>query len=498
MRKRAIRPVVLDARRWAVALVRQAQPDVRRAAEAVDRAATRVLLPGWAAPLAIAAVAMLVVQSIDHRYIRGSLGWSLFITGALATMFVALYCAVTQRRDVLVPARTRPALAVLMALLAGNTVLHCLLLVPHLLDTYRYNTDAGAATDCATQMALHGQDPYINLHMLTCLDRHHLAFNQTTPISEGAFKPFVTFASPVTAKLEWVMWRKYYEDLAKEERDNHYPYHYAAPEFEERFNYPAGSLLFGMLAWLVGARDLVALFLVCAVGASLWVYRQAHPRIRAATGLLLLADLPLLIDSSNGVTDVLYACILVLYWRFRERVVLAGMLLGLGAATRQQVWFFAPFLLYLAWRTGGWADFRARAASAVAVFLACNLPFIIQSPLDWLAGVLGPMTDPMFAQGVGLITLSIAVFKQHPGIPLLYTALEAVAYLAAFRWFMRRCLAAPGLAMVLPLLPIALAWRSLHTYFVILPLLALAVLTCPPNGSDAEVVSWRPRLLPRV
>jgi hypothetical protein len=96
----------------------------------------------------------------------------------------------------------------------------------------------------------------------------------------------------------------------------------------------------------------------------------------------------------------------------------------------------------------------------------------------------------MFAQGVGLITLSIAIFKQHPGFPLFYTALEAVSYVAAFRLFVRRCITAPGLAMVLPLMPIALAWRSLHTYFVILPLLALAVLACPPNGSDAEVVCY--------
>lgn len=482
--------IAVALRRGSVYLGHRCALLLRAALVRADAWSRRVLCPAWTAPIALALLAMLVLQTVDHPYIRGSLGWALVVTGTLAAMFLALYWALTRRSAVLVPARSRPILALLVVFLAGNTVVHAFLLVPHLLDTNRYSTDAGAATDCATQMVLQGRNPYTNLHMLTCLDAHHLAFNQTTPLSRGAFKNYVTFASPVTATISYWMWRMYDVDLAKEKKDSHYPYHYAAQEFEERFNYPAGSILFGIAAWLIGTRDLIALFLGCAAGISLWVYRHAHPRLRAVTGLLLLADLPLLIDSANGSTDVLYAVSLVLYWRFREQPLLAGLLLGLGAATRQQVWFFAPFLLYLSWRTAGWRDLKVRATAMAAVFLACNLPFIVQNPLAWLGGVFGPMTDPMFAQGVGIITLSIAFFKQHPGIPLMYTALEVVAYLAAFRFYTRRCMAAPGLAMLLPLLPIALAWRSLHTYFVILPLLALAVLACPPNGRDDEVVRY--------
>jgi hypothetical protein len=504
------------ARPWPAHLNHALATLLRRALVLVDAWSVRLLLPVWAAPMSLALLAMLLLQTVDHPYIRGSLGWSLVVTGTLATLFIALYWALTRRSAVLVPARSRPLVALLIVFLVGNTIVHAFLLVPHLLDANRYSTDAGAATDCATQMVLQGRNPYTNLHTLTCLDAHHLAFNQTTPLSRGAFKQYVTFATPVTAHISYLMWHMYYVDLANERKDSHYPYRYAAQEFEERFNYPAGSILFGIAAWLVGTRDLVALFLGCALGISLWIYRQAHARLRAVTALLLLADLPLVIDSANGSTDILYAVSLVLYWRFRERALLGGLLLGLGAATRQQVWFFIPFLLYLAWRTAGsrdpkapatipdgrgasaaalaagWRDLKVRASATALVFLVCNLPFIVLSPLDWLAGVLGPMTDPMFAQGVGVITLSIAFFAKHPGIPLMYTALEAAAYVVAFRFYTRRCLSAPGLAMLLPLMPIALAWRSLHTYFVILPLLALAVLTCPPNGSDAEVVTLTP------
>jgi len=447
--------------------------------------AEAVPLPGWSTPLAVATLAMLVVQSLDHRYVRGNLTLSLIVSLALALLFVALYSALRSPDWRLMRAKYRPATALLIGILAANTLLHAALAVPHLVQANRYGTDAGAATDCATQMFLRNQNPYANLHMLVCLDKHHLAFNQTTPKSAGNFKKFVTFAAPDPKTIGYQMWLWYGKDLAREQADKHYPYHYAAPEFEDRFNYPGGAILFGMIGWVFGTRDLVTLYLSCAVIASLWIYSQAERRIRRAVGLLLLADLPLFVDSSYGTTDVLYASLLVLYWYVRERALTAGLILGLAAATRQQVWFFLPFLLYLGWRTGGWGDLHRRLWPAVTVFLACNITFIVQSPGDWVSGVLGPMRDPLFAQGVGLVAMAIAVFKQHPGVPLIYTVFEALAFVGLFRLYMRRCLTAPGMAMILPLIPIALGWRSLHTYFVVMPLLAIAVLACPERGAAA-------------
>ncbi len=202
--------------------------------------------------------------------------------------------------------------------------------------------------------------------------------------------------------------------------------------------------------------------------------------------LLLLGDAPLLLDSAVGATDVLYALILVMYWQLRGRPISAGLLLGLAIATRQQAWFFAPFLLYLGWRTAGRRDLALRVPPALIVFALCNLPFIVLNPGDWLAGVLGPMRDPLFAEGVGVVALPIVLLKQHLGPPLLYTSFELVAYCMSFRFFTRRCLASPGLAMLLPLLPLAFAWRSLHTYFLILPLLATAVLASASSVNAAR------------
>lgn len=92
----------------------------------------------------------------------------------------------------------------------------------------------------------------------------------------------------------------------------------------------------------------------------------------------------------------------------------------------------------------------------LAVFLACNLPFIVASPGDWLDGMLGPLRDPLFAEGIGLVGLSLS--KILPLWPsAVYGGLELLLYALVFAFFTRRYAAAPGLAMILPLLPLAVA-----------------------------------------
>lgn len=432
---------------------------------------TRV--PGWATPVAFASFGMFLVQSLDHLYVFSNVHLTLIEVTALCLVFAGLYLALAYGDHRLTPARRRLITTGLILFLAGNTVVHMVMLVPHLTARERYGIDAAASTDCATQMVLQGQDPYTNVHMLTCLNKHGLQFDQTTPKRAGAFWIFSTYPAPNSALFDNLLYRKYFQELAREEKDPNY----ASPLFEARFNYPGGALMLNLVAWVLGVRDLVGVCLGAALAASLLIFRRARSGMKWAIGLLLLGDTPLFIDSSYGATDVIYALLLVVYWQLRERVVLAGLVLGLAAATRQNVWFFIPFLLYLAWRTGGWRDVRVRAGCAVAVFLVCNVPFIVENPESWVAGIVGPMADPLFAQGVGLIALMIAIFKQHLGSPLIYLALEIVAYIAMFRFYMRRCLAAPGLALLLPLVPLFFAWRSLHTYFLVLPLLAMAVLT---------------------
>jgi hypothetical protein len=430
-----------------------------------------ILVPGWSMPLALANLALYLVFLFDHQ---GTYPHPLRVlagASALVALFAALLVAVVRGNERPLAGYRRTATLVLLAAMAANTAISALLVLPHLARTQRYATDAAAATDCGAVLVLQGHNPYNNLHMLPCLERHGLGPGQTTPRQAGTFWVFATYPSPLTAHFQYLLYKVYWRDLRHELRDPGY----RPTEFETRFNYPAGALLIAALALLAGCRDLVPLYLGCALVAGLLIYRRSPDRLRPALGVLLLGNTPLLLDAVGGTTDSLYGLLLVLYWQCRQRPLLAGLLLGLAAATRQQVWFFLPFLLYLGWRGRGWADLARRGGGMLAAFLVCNLPFLAASPGAWLTGILGPMRDPLFAEGIGLVALSLG--KILPLWPSsVYSGLELVVFVLACAVFVRWWAVAPGLALVLPLLPLAVAWRSLHTYFLLLPLLAAAVL----------------------
>jgi uncharacterized membrane protein len=105
-----------------------------------------------------------------------------------------------------------------------------------------------------------------------------------------------------------------------------------------------------------------------------------------------------------------------------------------------------------------------RLVLAGSLALAINLPFLLWDPAAWLAGVLAPMTDPMFPMGVGLINLS--AYHLLPYLPSWgYFALEASAMAGMLAYYWRICRACPEAAFLLATLPLFLAWRSLPSYF---------------------------------
>src|SRR5205807_2815358 len=136
------------------------------------------------------------------------------------------------------------------------------------------------------------------------------------------------------------------------------------------------------------------------------------------------------------------------------------------------------YLLATAQRLGWRAAIR-RAAEAVGVFAIADLPFVLHDPASWLAGVAAPVADPMFPRGAGLIFLVLnGVLPLWP--PLAYTVLEAGAFFMciAIAWRTRRT--SPELGAVLALVPLYFAYRSLFSYFFLLPLFAFAAFARMP------------------
>ena len=105
-----------------------------------------------------------------------------------------------------------------------------------------------------------------------------------------------------------------------------------------------------------------------------------------------------------------------------------------------------------------------RLSIAAIVALLTNLPFILWNFQAWIAGVMAPMADPMFPQGVGIVGLSTTPLL--PFFPqLVYNVLELAAMLVALIWYWRICKERPEAAMVLAIIPLFFAWRSLSSYF---------------------------------
>jgi uncharacterized membrane protein len=209
-------------------------------------------------------------------------------------------------------------------------------------------------------------------------------------------------------------------------------------------------------------------------------------QLRVWVLLLALADAPLLDATVGGVLDIFYILLLVAAWRWWRRPVLSVVLLGLAMATKQIAWFFLPFYAILIWRRQGWRQAVLRLSGAAAIFLIINGPFILASPGAWLSGILAPENGLMFPSGTGLIHLSVAgVLPLAPeGV---YSILEVVALAAVVIWYWRYGADLPEeIGLVLAVLPLFLAWRSLTTYFYFVGLPAVVLLVARQKRKESE------------
>jgi len=337
-------------------------------------------------------------------------------------------------------------------------------------DWTPYHNDAIALDDCAALLVLEGRDPYASLDIFECYRRLGIGADRTTPLRRGDFADVAIYPSDDELDATW----------ARRERDGR------NVEFVSRPSYPALSFLL-ILPFVALGWDTNRLYLLCLVVAIALVLLRTTPRLRPFMLTGLLGATCLAAFTVGGSADLLYALPLVVAWLWRERRW-SALAYGAAAATKQIAWFFAPFYLIAVVASAGWREAARRALLALGVFVLTNLPFIAWHPADWLAGMLTPVVEPMFARGAGLVFLGT-----NGGLPLLppaaYLALEAVAYLAcvAIAWRARH--SSPEIGVVLALVPLFFGWRSLFSYFFLIPLYAAAAVARMPVGelTDARI-----------
>jgi Glycosyltransferase family 87 len=329
-----------------------------------------------------------------------------------------------------------------------------------------YKNDGTAIDMNAAILFAEGRDPYVDSSILSVARRFSILPIWTTPLRAGQFASSASY--PASDQLSRV--------LAQDLKTG------TAPEFESKVSYPAFSFLSLLpFVWL-RTNNALPLYLICYVLIVFIGWKKVHPEMRPWLLLLSLANVSMLTSVLNGNADMLYILLILLAWLLRDTRWWSALCLGLAISTKQPAWLFLPFYAILIWRHRGLKEAVGRLSMAGAIALAINLPFMLWNFHAWLAGVLAPVADPMFPSGVGVVALGLTpALPPLPGV--IYTALEVLAMLFCLMWYWRICKSRPEAAMLLAVLPLFFAWRSLPSYFycAALPLFILQVARVLPK-----------------
>ena len=334
-----------------------------------------------------------------------------------------------------------------------------------------YYNDGTLLDHNAAYLLLHGQNPYTSSDIVAAIRDFNQPAQYTTPLQQGALANQQDY--PSVAQLQALMAQ---EPVGHPNQ---------VLEFESHVSYPALSFLALVPFVWAGLPTMLPFYLLCLGALAVIGLRFVRRDLRWWVALLFLADLPVLNSVLAGDLDMFFMLLVFLAWLFWERWWVSAALFGLAIATKQNAWFFLPFYLIFVFQRRGFRDALRRVGLALLLFLAINLPFMVMDGGAWVAGVLAPLRDPMFPEGAGIIALSIGhllPFLPHTA----YTVLEGAGIVGALLWYVRWGRERPEAALVVAVLPLFLAWRSLPTYFYFCALPVALLLACSrPLIADA-------------
>jgi hypothetical protein len=363
--------------------------------------------------------------------------------------------------------RLRPEMAGLMVLLCLATlggltylVVLALLLPP----SQAYISDMLSLTHVNAQLVLSGHNPYA---------------------SDAAFRgAFARFSSALGTPLRGPVFGTGFDPPS--------PAHIAAVQrqyvrmpasvrgaFDPRtlHSYPALSFLLYVPVLWAGLPNILPVHLLVYLLLFAWLVWMMPTGLRRWGALTALAATPVVVASLIESNEIVCVALLLLAWEYRRRGWLGAILLGLACAYKQYAWGFVPFFAVDAVLADGWRETVWRGAIALGAFLLPNGPFLVASPLAWFMSLWLPVSEPLFPQGMGVIALSLGHLLPY-GPPALYALLEVaalgVALAAAIRWRMHLGAA----VLVLALIPLFFAFRSIPSYFAFAPWLALYAVHC--------------------
>jgi len=312
----------------------------------------------------------------------------------------------------------------------------------------QFSNDGTSLDTNAAILLVQGRDPYSDSNIPELFRRFEISPNWTTPLRQGQFANRLDY--PSMSELQSIL-------NTSLKSGN-------VPEFEAKVSYPALSFLTLVPFALFQNYNVLPLYMLSYLLIVFLAWRSVKPQLRPWVILLAIANVPMWASTIGGNLDIFYTLLLIVSWLKRDQRWISAIFFGLALATKQIAWYFVPFYLIMALQHYGWKDALYRLAIAGGIGLAINLPFIMWDYQSWFAGVMAPVADPMFPMGVGLISLSTSHLL--PYFPTwVYSALEMGGMVLTLVWYWRICRSRPEAAMLLAVLPLFLAWRSLSSYF---------------------------------
>ncbi len=238
----------------------------------------------------------------------------------------------------------------------------------------RYS-DGAAMAQQATENFIQGENPYEAANVITAMEQWdgnaaaEGPFVNLTPLQDGRFTEVFPYPTQEELDALWV------ESQATPD--------VIPVELESRLTYPAGSFLMAApfaLAGIDSLQVIVGIFLFLAIAFGLWrVPRQS----RWIFAIAAAVSLELWISGLIGLEKrlLVFPFMLAGWLLIPKRPGLAMLLLGIGAATYQTVWFLVPFAAIYVYHHWGLRRAAAGLGIAAATFLAFNLPFIVADPV---------------------------------------------------------------------------------------------------------------------
>ncbi|GCE06293.1 hypothetical protein KDAU_36220 [Dictyobacter aurantiacus] len=312
----------------------------------------------------------------------------------------------------------------------------------------QFSNDGTSLDTNAAILLVEGRNPYSDSNIPELFRQFDISPNWTTPLRQGQFADRLDY--PSMSELRSVLNTSLKSGTV--------------PEFEAKVSYPALSFLTLVPFALFQNYNVLPLYMLSYLMIVILAWRAVKPALRPWVVLLAIANVPMWASTIGGNLDIFYTLLLIVSWLKRDQRWISAIFFGLALATKQIAWYFVPFYLIMAIQHYGWRDAFYRMVIAGGLGLAINLPFIMWDYHSWFAGVMAPVADPMFPMGVGLISLSTSHLL--PYFPTwVYTVLELGGMVMTIAWYWRICRSRPEAAMLLAVLPLFLAWRSLSSYF---------------------------------